>query len=182
MHFIAVARRFMQVDMPQPLRTPRNSNQSPDLLPYLLHAFVRLLAECEGEQAGPLLATCALCGLFAEWLLKKRHPDLAFRKTRAMHAADAVCTVYHLLQTSLAPNRRRILAQPALRLVGYLARTAADELLAIPLDIVPAPSSVYIPDPAGFDDDVLPFFEALELDEAGDFDKTKMSPEKLLEV
>ncbi|TRM59667.1 hypothetical protein BD626DRAFT_539343, partial [Schizophyllum amplum] len=42
------------------------------------------------------------------------------------------------------------------------ARTVTSEVSgAIPVDVVPALSSRFIPDPAGFEDDAKPFFEAL---------------------
>ncbi|KAI4293707.1 hypothetical protein K525DRAFT_253448 [Schizophyllum commune Loenen D] len=193
-----VARRSMQV-MPQPLRTPWNLNQSP----YLLRAFVRLLAVSEGE----LFAACAPCG----WLLETRHPDLtlcktrrpdlalcktraelALRKTRAggasqpsssgtsplscwqsRHWAAGNLAVELLAVSPLGcgQSRRRAAGNLAIGLLlvspsscwksrRRAACNLAIELLALPLDIVPAPSSMYIPNPAGFDDDVLPFFEA----------------------
>ncbi|KAL1726434.1 hypothetical protein EV714DRAFT_239376 [Schizophyllum commune] len=132
-HFIAVARRFMHVDMPHPW----NLNQSPDLLLHLLHASVRLLAVSEGD----LLAVCQ-----GELFATTRRPDLALCKMRHPHLA--LCKTRH---PDLALRKTR--AAP-----GDLAV----ELLAVSLDIMPAPSSMYIPDPAGFDDDApgLPLFEA----------------------
>lgn len=156
-----VAKRFMSIDMPRPLRDTPWQRAQPDLLPHLLHVIVRLLAASEGKCNGSMKLACALCGLMAEWLQSKRHPDLAFRKTRLLHAADTVCTVYELLHTKLGGTLGELVRQPELALITHLVRTTSEEFGVIPVDVVPAPSSRFIPDPAGFEDDATPFFEAL---------------------